>query len=98
MADPILPPDDLPPDPAPVPAPRRTRGSLIECEFCGCRLTPDGEIVHRGDVARRHLDLEDSLRKSIAALEVAERERDEARSELRALQEPKTRRSIFDRS
>jgi hypothetical protein len=92
--DPILPPDDPTPDPAPAPAPRARRGTLIECEFCGCRLTPEGEVMVRGELARRHLDLEDALRKSIASLESKEAELSEALAELRALKEPK-KRSIF---
>jgi hypothetical protein len=92
--DPLLPPDDPTPDPpAPAPIPASTR--LVTCEFCGCRLTPRGEIVARGDVARAHLDLEDALRKAAVTLEAKDRELADARAEIAALKEPKPRRSIF---
>lgn len=58
---------ELTPDPAPVPPvpPRTGRGCT--CEFCGCRLTPDGEIIKMGDTAkafRKHEDEIEALKKT----------------------------------
>lgn len=100
MPDDLLPPD-LPPtpaDPPSAPAPRARRTQLIECEFCGCGLTPEGEVLRRGDVARRYLDLDAELKEAQFQLKETADALAAVREELAALKAPpvpvKTR-SIF---
>lgn len=65
--------DLIPPSPEPEPesAPKRSSRSVV-CEFCECKLTPDGEILKLGARARKLRDLEDELEaaeKSVGLLE-----------------------------
>lgn len=41
------------------PEPRRQRGESIVCEFCECKLSLRGRIIHRSDKAKAILDLDD---------------------------------------
>ena len=41
-----------PSNPPPDPAPNRSRGCT--CEFCGCQLTGNGEIIKMGDKAKTY--------------------------------------------
>ncbi len=85
---------DTPPTPAPEPTPAAASGKL-ECEFCKCQLGPSGEYLKLSDRAKELRALEDTLGQtneklaaSQADLAEALRERDEARAEVRQLQNP----------
>lgn len=59
-----MPNDPLPPsavvDPPAGPTERRKR---CTCEYCGCTLTADGEIIKLGDDARKFRDQEDEIKR-----------------------------------
>lgn len=57
-------PDDplAPPAAPPAPAPRSEpteRGKKIFCEFCQCRLDSDGNVLQRGEAAKKFSTLEE---------------------------------------
>lgn len=87
-------PDDLLPPPGPpaimappVAVPRAS--TSVTCEFCGCVLAPNGDVLKRGEEATRFqklddrvADLQDQLNKAVTALRTAE-------TDLAALKQPK---------
>lgn len=88
MSDDLLPPPAPPPPappepPPPAPSGRQTR--TIECEFCGCRLFPTGEVMARGDQAKRFANLDIKLETLEAENERLTHDVEAARSELSAL-------------
>lgn len=70
--------EDLPPSGAvttPVvetPA-KKGKAGRICCEFCDCELTMDGEVLKRGDVARKYLEQEDVIKDLRAQLAAAKK-------------------------
>lgn len=91
--DPPPPPDLLPGDDPPAPAPRH-RATV--CEFCDCRLTASGEVLHFSEKAKRWRD--GDLESAATAKKVAQLERDleTARSDLAALQKKTASSSMAD--
>jgi len=71
-------PPELSPDPPPIPpVPLRT-GKGCVCEFCGCRLTADGEIIKMGETAK-------AFRKHEEEIEALKKTADEQTKEIAAL-------------
>ena len=71
MAEDLLPPT---PDPEPV---RPSRPSRLVCEFCGCTLATNGDIVKRGDAAKAYMEQETKIadaQKQIVDLQAKVRE------------------------
>lgn len=91
----LLPPGDVPPsDPAPAPKPRAT--GRIVCEFCECQLAPSGDVLARGDAAKKYLDLEDRLKAANARLDTAAETITELRASLAEATKPAAKRGMFD--
>lgn len=51
FADPV---SDPPPTPAPVP-------NKLTCEFCGCELSKNGDVLRRGEAATKFLKHDDVI-------------------------------------
>ena len=66
--------DPLDTAPPPAPAPAASPKNCV-CEFCHCQLTPRGEIIRMGDVAREY-------RKHDEAIEAKDKEIRRLESEL----------------
>jgi flagellin-like hook-associated protein FlgL len=66
MAEELIPPND----PAPTPTPTRT--NRITCDFCGCQLAANGDVLRMSDEAK--------------ALQKASHKLDELRAELASVQ------------
>jgi len=88
-------------NPAPAPAPAR-EGRGCTCEFCGCTLTPRGEVLRMGDKAKEFRDTEEKLeklRKDVSAAEgravEAERKAQDAERKLEAINKEITQRKRF---
>jgi hypothetical protein len=59
-------PPELTPDPPVIPVVPRASTRGCTCEFCGCRLTSDGEIIKMGETAkavRKHEEEIENLKK-----------------------------------
>lgn len=54
------------------------------CEFCGCRLTPAGEIIRMGDDAKRFRALSESLEQAEAVSETLRADLANVRAKLEA--------------
>jgi len=73
---------DDPPRPAtPVIQP----GRKIVCEFCGCQVTPQGEVMRMGDKAKEFRDHENVVLKKDREIERLNTELAAVRQELEAL-------------
>lgn len=67
---------ELSPDPpSPPAAPART-GRGCTCEFCGCRLTAEGEIIKVGDAAKSFRKQEDTILELGKNIDALTKERD----------------------
>ena len=94
LPDPVADPIVLDtPDPAPAPIPRRA--SRVVCEFCGCALTPEGEVMKRGEAARKFQRLEQELEDTRASVEHLERERDTLRADCADLKRLTARKPLI---
>jgi len=91
VQDPLLPSDNIehPPDPAPSPG---ARPKTIRCEFCRCQLTPSGDYLSLSEEAktfRAQGERIDDLKRELAASQQAttdvQRLLDDARAEVRRL-------------
>jgi hypothetical protein len=59
---------------------------VVVCEYCGCELDSDGQILRRGERAKKFVQLEQTIDDLTVARDRAIRERDEARAQLATLQ------------
>lgn len=58
-----------PPEPTPAPAPRVPGSGYTHCDFCGCKLAANGQIVEVSEVAAGYRDAKENHRKAIAKLD-----------------------------
>jgi hypothetical protein len=94
MADDLLPPN-TPPAPAPDP-PASPRSRRILCEFCGCELDPNGNVLRRGESARAYLDLEDENKRLQEKVDTLQAANTELAGQLEAARTPAKRRGFLD--
>lgn len=95
MADP-LPPASEPTltiiEPPPLPP---TRRAGIVCEFCECTLTPAGEVLKRGEAARKFSRLDEKLETALADAARAQTDLDRVSGELRDLRAATARKPLM---
>lgn len=84
-----------PPAPPEPPTPPPTGNKSITCEFCRCRLTPNGEYLALSEEARKYRDQAEEIKGLRADLASAaeritctEKERDDARAQLEPARPP----------
>jgi hypothetical protein len=75
-----------------VPEPERP--GRVTCEFCGCSLDSKGNIIRRGEGARKYLSQEDEIARLRKELDGAQSRNTELAAQVSALT-PKERRSIL---
>jgi hypothetical protein len=97
--NPLPDPDPVPPIVVPIARPERKR---IECEFCECQLTPAGEVLQRGDRAKKFQRQDERIEDLERQLQLITEDRDfykrEHKAELdRQIKSAAQVRSIFDR-
>jgi hypothetical protein len=94
MPDDVLPPAVDPAPPTPPPSPPEPRVGRVECEFCGCSLDTRGNIIKRGDGARRYLAQEDEIARLKSELDTAQTRNTELAAQVAELQ-PKRRNILY---
>ncbi len=77
--DPLIPPDDAPPDTGRPPAPPKR---AIVCEFCECSLTPSGDYVSLSAKAKALRQQEEHIAALNDQISELTDERDQARRDL----------------
>lgn len=86
--------DPLNTETPPVTPPAADRRGCV-CEFCGCQLTPRGEIIRMGQMAkdtRKHEEVVEGLNKDIRRLEAELTETKKKLQEATTSPAPSTRR------
>jgi hypothetical protein len=76
------------------PAPEPERPGRVTCEFCGCSLDSRGNIIRRGEGARKYLAHEDEIARLKTELDAAQSRNTELAAQVTALT-PKERRNIL---
>lgn len=76
-----LPPDDYTP---PTPDPNARRRPPVVCEYCECKLAPDGSVMSMSDKAREFREASEKIKALKADLEAEQTEHRKTRDELTA--------------
>lgn len=71
------------------------RAKKLTCEFCDCRLSQSGEVIHRSEKAKSFMDLEKSKTELEGKLSTMQAELEETKTKLLEATKPIARKKSF---